>query len=243
MRELWRRFSSRERTLAAAAAAVLLALACRYGLAEPYLRYKERTEESIAREVLRIEKSRKRIARGPAVDERLSRMRSRYDELLNRLVPGETPSLAAARLQERIETLARNAGIETVTTQVLPGEKVGDFQRTSVRLTLRGATPALADFLAAVEYDPWWLTIQSLDIRGQYAPARAASGDISPLTVMVEIGAFMRQGTDLAQRRPQAQPQPSAQGGKPRPAGGPPASAPTKGPGVVPGLRMGTSQG
>jgi len=57
--------------------------------------------------------------------------------------------------------------------QVQPIKQVGEFQRAAVQLQLRGNMPAMAAFLAAVEYESWLLTIDRLDIRG--SQRRAAS--------------------------------------------------------------------
>ena len=83
-----------------------------------------------------------------------------YDQL----VPGETPALAAARLQERVQTFADRSGLTLVTTQVLREKSLGSLRKTRVQMTFRGDTPAVADFLARVEYEDWLLSVSRLDI-------------------------------------------------------------------------------
>ncbi len=199
--EIWNRFSLRERALAGATLVILLGVVLRYGVVHPYLAYKTGLEDAIAQEALRIEKSLRKISQGPQVRSRLSRLRQKRQEVVSRLIPGETPSLAAARLQERLQKLASQSQVEIVTTQVMPEEKVEAFHRTSVRLTLRGELPSLAHFLTAVEYDSWWLTIDTLDIRGYARRGRYRRNQrgVPPLTVTLEVGGFM-QGSLQAQK-------------------------------------------
>lgn len=195
MTQLWQRFSSRERMLIGAALVALLVVVFRYGVVGPYLAYKEQIEESIVKELQRIEKSLKQISRGPQVERRVAVLHQRYQEIVGRLIPGETPSLAAAHLQERLQGLASQSGLEIVTTQVMRDEVVGKFRRTFVQLTLRGEMPAFADFLTAVEYDFWWLTVAALDIRAYPAmPRPGQEAAPRPLTVTMEVGGFMQEG-------------------------------------------------
>ncbi|MBI3304585.1 MAG: hypothetical protein HYZ72_21180 [Deltaproteobacteria bacterium] len=197
--QLWQRFSSRERMLVGAALVALLAVAFRYGVIGPYLAYKEQVEENIVQELQRIEKSLKQISRGPQVERRVVVLRQRYQGIVSRLIPGETPSLAAAHLQERLQGLASQSGLEIVTTQVMRDEAVREFHKVSVQLTLRGETSAFADFLAAVEYDSWWLTVATLDIRA-YPVMQQFGREVAPrpLTVTMEVGGFMQESAPAA---------------------------------------------
>ncbi len=193
--QLWQRLSSRERTLIGAALLALLAVAFRYGAVGSYLVYKEQVQENIAQELQRVEKSLKKIRQGPRVERRLAVLRQRYQEIASRLIPGETPSLAAAHLQERLQSLASQNGLEIVTTQVMRDQVMGEFHKTSVKLTLRGETPAFADFLTAVEYDSWWLTVATLDIRAPRTQRRSRRKmALRPLTLTMEVEGIMQEG-------------------------------------------------
>lgn len=196
--QLWQRFSSRERMLVGAALVALLAVGFRYGVVGPYLAYKEQVEGSIVQELQRIEKSLKQISRGPQAEHWVAMLHQRYQGIVSRLIPGETPSLAAAHLQERLQRLASQSGLEIVTTQVMRDEVVGEFHKISVQLTLRGEMLAFADFLTAVEYDSWWLTVTTLDIRAYYAMQQLGQRAAPrPLTVTMEVGGFMQEGALL----------------------------------------------
>ncbi len=196
--QLWQRFSPRERMLVGAALLALLAVAFRYGVVSSYFVYKEQIQEGIVQEQQRIEKSLRRIRQGPQVEHQLAGLRQRYQETVSRFIPGETPSLAAANLQERLQGLASQSGLELVTTQVMQGQVVGEFHKTSVKLTLRGEMVAFADFLTAVEYDSWWLTVATLDIRAHRGARRPRQKVIPrPLTVTMEVEGIMQESAPV----------------------------------------------
>jgi hypothetical protein len=114
-----------------------------------------------------------------------------------RFVPGETSALAASRLQERLQHIASTSGLDVLSTVALRDEAVGDFRKTTVQMTLRGDLPAIAKFVAGVEYDDWLLTVASLEVRGAYSlrmaqqPGQAAV-KAPPLTVTLEVGGVMQ---------------------------------------------------
>ena len=47
----------------------------------------------------------------------------------------------------------------------MKGQALGDFHKALVQVTLRGGLPALADFLAGIEYSDWLLSVSSLEMR------------------------------------------------------------------------------
>jgi general secretion pathway protein M len=194
--QLWKRLSARERTLAGAALAALLLVVIRYGVVESYFAYTARLEEDIEQGVQRVAKMQRQRDRHTQVAEQVEVLRQRFQALKQRLIPGETPSLAAAHLQERIQTQASQSGLELVTTQVMREETVGEFRKTAVQVTLRGELPAVANFLAGVEYGDWRLAVTTLEVRGTYgirASQRAAKN--FPLTITLEVSGIM-QGTE-----------------------------------------------
>ena len=187
--QLWQRLSSRERMLIGGAFLALLAVAFRYGVVSSYLAYKEQVQDRIVQERQRVEKSLRQIRRGPQAERRLEALRQQYQEVVSRLIPGKSSSLAAAHLQERLQNLASQSGLEITSTQVMKDEPVGEFQKTSVKLTLRGKMAAFAGFLTAVEYDSWWLTVATLEIRARNTRRRSkAKRALRPLTVTMEVG-------------------------------------------------------
>ena len=57
--------------------------------------------------------------RAAEVQRRMRALEKQFTAAYDKLVPGETPALAAARLQERVQTFADRSGLTLVTTQVM----------------------------------------------------------------------------------------------------------------------------
>lgn len=207
---IWQRLSTRERILAGAAGAFVVLVAIRFGIVDPYRAYAARLEKRISHEVERVRQMRERQESGPQVASRVRQLRDSFNALEGRFVGGGTPALAAARLQERLQSLAGKSGLELITTQVMKPEVVGEFQKALVQVTLRGELPAVASFLAGVEYSDWLLSVSRLEMRGTYGvrgrrggargrkrgqQTRPADNRPRPLTITLKVGGIMKKAT------------------------------------------------
>jgi len=192
LKQFWQRLSARERVLAGAALLALLLLLVRYGIVEPYLAYTARLEEEIEQEVQRVAKMQRQRGRREQIATQVNVLRQRFQETRQRLIPGGSPALASAHLQERIQTLASQRGLEVVTTQVMRDEAMGEFRKIAVQVTLRGELPAVADFVSGVEYGDWLLAVTTLEVRSTYnLRVRPREGPRNPLTITLEVGGVM----------------------------------------------------
>lgn len=195
--QIWQRLSTRERVLAAVAGGFLLLVVIRLGVIEPFLVYSARLEENILREADLVEQMLGRQATGPQIAKRVEGLRQNYAALEGRLVPGGSPSLAAARLQERLQSLAGQSGLELVTTQVMKEETLGEFRKATVQVTLRGELPELANFLTRIEYGDWLMSVSTLEMRSSYGVrarrARIRSKNEKILTITMRVGGVMKQ--------------------------------------------------
>jgi len=193
VRQLWQRLSARERVLAGASLLALLLVVVRYGIIEPYLTYTAHLEEEIEQEAQRVAKMQRQRNRREQIAIQVNVLHQRFQQMRQRLIPGGTPALAAAHLQERIQTLASQSGLELVTTQVMRDEAVADFRKIAVQVTLRGELPAVADFVAGVEYGDWLLAVMTLEVRSTYnLRVRPREGPRNPLTITLEVGGVMQ---------------------------------------------------
>jgi type II secretory pathway component PulM len=192
--QLWYRLSTRERTLAGAAIVALLLVFVRYGIVDPYIAYTTRLEEQIEQDIQRVSKMQRQRDRAASISEQVRVLQQRFLETKRNLLPGDTPYLAAANLQERIQKFASESGLEVVTTQVMRDEPLGEFRKAAVQVTLRGSLSSVANFLAGVEYGDWRLAVSTLEVRGTYG-IRAARRGIQqnfPLTITLEVSGVMR---------------------------------------------------
>ncbi len=192
--DAWQRLSARERTLAGLACGALVLVVLRYGVMTPYLAYTTQLEETIERDVLRLTKMQRQRERAAEVRQRMRVLEKQFDAVYAKLVPGETPTLAAAQLQERVQTFADRSGLTLVTTQVLKEKSLGSLRKTRVRMTFRGDTPAVADFLARVEYEDWLLSVSRLDVgTSNRRRRRRRQAARPPLTITLEVEGIMQQ--------------------------------------------------
>lgn len=192
--EAWQRLSSRERLLAGLACGALLLVVLRYGVVAPYLVYTAQLEERIERDVQRLAKMQRQRDRAAEVQQRMRTLEKQFAAAYDQLVPGETPTLAAARLQERVQTFADRSGLTLVTTQVMREKSLGSLRKTRVQMTFRGDTPAVADFLARVEYEDWLLSVSRLDIATSRRRRRRRRPSVRPpLTITLEVEGIMRE--------------------------------------------------
>ena len=193
VKRFWQRLSARERVLASVALLALALVIVRYGIIVPYLAYTARLEEEIEQNVQRVAKMQRQRGRREQIATQAGLLRQRFQETRQKLIPGGTPALAAAHLQERIQTLVGQSGLELVTTQVMRDEAVGEFRKVAVQVTLRGELPAVADFVAGVEYGDWLLAVMTLEIRSTYnLRVRPKEGPRNPLTITLEVGGIMQ---------------------------------------------------
>jgi general secretion pathway protein M len=193
LKQFWQRLSARERVLASVALLALGLVIVRYGIIDPYLAYTARLEEEIEQNAQLVARMQRQRGRRERIATQVNLLRQRFQETKQRLIPGGTPALAAAHLQEQIQTLAGQSGLELVTTQVMRDEALGEFRKIAVQVTLRGELPAVADFVAGVEYGNWLLAVTTLEVRSTYnARVRPREGPRNPLTITLEVGGIMQ---------------------------------------------------
>ena len=200
IKQLWQSRTPRERLLAGIALAVVAVNVLIYGTIKPYRAYTNELEQEIEGQAALIGKMMRLRDRGTEVERQVALLRQQMEEVRQHLIPGDTPALAASQLQERLQSLASGSGLEVLTTVPLRDEALGEFRKTTVQMTLRGGVPALARFVADVEYGEWRLAVNSLEVRGTYnarvarVQRRNQGGGPSPLTVTLEVSGVMQGG-------------------------------------------------
>jgi Tfp pilus assembly protein PilO len=226
-RERWERLSARERTLIGAAGAVLGLLLIRMLIISPFLAYRDGLQDEITSHREMLQNDQAYLARAADITKHLEAVRTQYAAIRTQLVPGDTPTLAAASLQDTLHSLATEKGITVQSTQVMREETVGEFQRIAVRITVTGELHELAEFLMAIEYGKSRFAIPFLEISRRGAVLRGQSA--RALAATIEVNAFL-QGTGGAGKvepasAPAPAPEEGAQGQPPSGASGSPAGA------------------
>jgi hypothetical protein len=170
LRELWTvlkaRYQTWPRAVQLAAMGLLLgvcALVINAWVVRLYT-YRTDTVTDIEIERDRVAQLRAYVARAKDVEREREMLVKRLEGLKDRLVPGDTGTLAAAHLQDHVNTIARETGAVVQSAQVMREEEAGVYRQVTVRLTLRATVKALADFLEALEYGSMQLAIPYLQI-------------------------------------------------------------------------------
>lgn len=207
-RERWAGFSARERQLIGVAGGVFVLLLVYTLVISPFLSYRQDLQDEIAAHRAQIENGKAYLARTADLARQRDQMAKAFQQVRSQLVAGDTPTLAAANLQNTLHGLAGEKGVEIQSTQVMRDDLVGDFRRISVRITVTGDLKPLADFLAGVEHGQTRVSIPFLEISRRGAALRGKSA--RALSATLEVNAFI-QG---------AAPAPGAKGAEAKPAAG-----------------------
>lgn len=104
------------------------------------------------------------IAQKAALEAHLKSLGSAADDQTG-LVVGQTAAVAAASLQGELRTLIEAAGGEIRSVQVLPVEKIEDFEKIAVQYELNLPPGSLQRLLQALESHRTVLTLDALRVR------------------------------------------------------------------------------
>lgn len=109
-------------------------------------------------------------------------------------VPGGTDALAAARLQEIVNSRVESNGGQVRSVQILPAQEDGDFRRVGVRVQMTASIAAIARILYAFEGGDTYLFVDNLEISNRQSRRRADGGqDVDPeLLVRLDLTGYVR---------------------------------------------------
>jgi general secretion pathway protein M len=189
-RERWARFSARERRLIGAAGGVLGLFLVHLLVISPFLSYRQDLQDEITGHRERIANGKAYLARTADITRQREQLQKLYQQVHAQLVPGDTPTLAAANLQNTLHSLAGEKGVEIQSTQVMRDDAVGEFRRIAVRITVTGDLKQVADFLAGVEHGPTRVLIPFLEISRRGAALRGKTA--RALSATIEVTAFLQ---------------------------------------------------
>lgn len=204
LRERWAAFSARERYLIIGALLATLVVVVRYSPLSGLGGLSGNGEDDRWVQVRKIENYNKILARAEAVDAQAAALRERFDRAQARLIAGATPTQAGAELQGRLSSMAGEAGLNVLSSQILKDEEVQTFRRVGVRLTLSGELEGVARMLAAIENSDVDLAVTLLEVNRKLGASRRPTTVVprsrtpvpvtqSPLTATMEVKTFMRQ--------------------------------------------------
>jgi hypothetical protein len=169
--------TNRQQRLYLALGAVVVLFVARFGIGW-FLEYREGVKEEIQLTAQRLAGARRLLERAPESQKQLDRLRERYRTTVAGLVPGESPTLAAAQLQERVSDLAAEKNVQIQTMQILKDEPLGPFRQVSLRVTASGDLRNVADLLASLEYGDLRVSIPFIELSRRGAAIRRTSPQV-----------------------------------------------------------------
>jgi general secretion pathway protein M len=124
----------------------------------------------------------------PALRRQIASMAGAGDATLNNdpavLLTGTSDPVAAASLQQRIEDLAAQAGVQIASEEILPGQAEGDLRAIAVRLTLTAPFRSLVAMFLALSRSETPMVVDELLLRGP--PARPGENEL-PVDVSLTV--------------------------------------------------------
>jgi hypothetical protein len=202
-RERWDALSGRERALVGGALAIALIVVVRFVALPESDEVESGSVDSPWVQVARIENYRRVLAHGTAIERQTAEIEARLKTQQERLTAGGIPNQVAAELQGAVSTMASDAGLNVLSSQILKEEEVEGSKRVGVRLTLSGDIGGVAKLIAAIEGGQKDMLVSHLEINRKLGSTRRPTPAAKavepqtqpPLTVSVEVKSFMRQGT------------------------------------------------
>jgi type II secretory pathway component PulM len=222
--------STRDRRIVLAVVGLVVLSLIYVLVVDPLRAYRRGIAEEIAEGQDQLERAARFLGALDSLRAERDEARGRLEKAKQRLLPGNTATLGAAALQERVNTLASEKGISVQSTQVLKEEVAEPFRKVGVRLVLSGEIRPFAEFVSGLEYSQQQLFLPFVEMnrRGAVAGAKGPR----TLSATVEVSGYL-----LAVAEPEEKPAApeGAEGegeGAPQAEGGPPTEG---GAPVVPG--------
>ena len=132
----------------------------------PLLEAAKKTEEEIALKKRTILKYKEYLQNRKAVEEELDRTLKQYEEARERLLPGETPQIGAASLQEIVKGLSEKNGIAIRSFRMLEPKEMDSFRKISIQVDFNpiSSVLSLGQFIYDIEHHQKELMISEMDL-------------------------------------------------------------------------------
>ena len=113
------------------------------------------------------------------------------------LLDGESDPVASAFLQERLQGMFRQAGVQLDSVETSPGEDVGAYRRIRLRVAFNATWPVLVEVLKAIQLASPALLVDELNVQPALHRISTAPGTFD---VSCAIFAFRSGATRVAVR-------------------------------------------
>jgi type II secretory pathway component PulM len=194
--------STRDRRILLGVVVAALASAVFVGVIDPLRTYRRHVGEEITEGQEEIERSARFLGAADGLRAERDQLKKRLEDAKTRLLPGDSGTLGAAALQERVNAIATTRGVTVQSTQVMREEAADPFRKVSVRLTMSGELKPFAEFLSGLEYGPQQLTVPFAEVSRRGAVAGAKGPRM--ITATVEVSGYLRGSEKVA--KPEGEP-------------------------------------
>ena len=132
----------------------------------PLFEYAKKTEEEIALKKRTILKYKEYTQNRKAVEEELNRTLKQYEEVRERLLPGETPQIGSASLQDIVKGLSEKNGIAIRSFRMVEPKEIDSYRKISIQVDFNpiGSVLSLSQFIYDIEHHQKELMISEMDL-------------------------------------------------------------------------------
>ena len=197
MKQLWQRFSKRERALVIVTVAILLVVLGRILVINPYMARREWVQTQLEIQPQLLEKNLRYIGQKDQLSAALEAARNDIKARETKLLTGDTPSVNASDLQETVQALAVKEGTQVITTRVLNPEPTGAFSKIAIQMEVGGQIDQVATLIRGIETSPKLLVIDEINVRSLFRPVglpQQATPQVAAqnLRVSITVAGFAR---------------------------------------------------
>lgn len=145
---------------------IAVALAAYFFLLVPLVEARKKADQEMTRNQRILLKYEEVLRNRKAVEEGLARTQKLREEIQKRLIPGETPQLGAANLQDLVKRLAEKNDLGLRSFRNLDSKEVGSFRRISVQIEFNplSSVQNLTQFLYELEHQEQKLMISEMNL-------------------------------------------------------------------------------
>ncbi len=132
----------------------------------PMLDQIKKAEEEIALKKRALLKYDEFLQTRKSVEEELERLSRQYEEIQQKLLPGDTPQLGAATLQEIVKRLSEARSIAIRSFRILEPKDINSLRRVSIQIDFNPTNSMLnlGEFIYDIEHHEKELMISEMDL-------------------------------------------------------------------------------
>jgi Tfp pilus assembly protein PilO len=197
VKQLWQRFSQRERALVVVTVVILLVVLGRISVVNPYMAHREWVQTQLEIQPQLLEKNLRYIGQKEQLNAALEAARNDIKARETKLLTGDTPSVNASDLQETVQAMAVKEGTQVITTRVLNPEATGAFSKIAIQMEVGGQVDQVATLVRGIETSPKLLVIDEINVRSLFRPTGIAQQGVPQvpaqnLRVSITVAGFAR---------------------------------------------------